>query len=78
MNPTVPARQSAKKADVAGARRSKVQESLKDLELKQKNKAATYYQMLATKYPESEYAEKAKQRIQQIGPPTATPAPKKK
>jgi tight adherence protein B len=38
--PVVANRSAAKKADVAGARRSKVQESLKDLELKQKSKAA--------------------------------------
>ena len=44
---------------------------------KQKQTAAQKYQELVTKYPDSEFAAKAKERLQQLGPPT-TPTPKKK
>ena len=44
---------------------------------KQKQVAIKAYKDLAEKYPESEFAPKAKDKLQQLGPLTATPAPKK-
>lgn len=40
----------------------------------QKKKAVNAYQELVKKYPDSQYADKAKERLKAIGP---TPAPKK-
>ena len=42
----------------------------------QRIKAAKYYRDLSEKYPDSEYAAKAKERLQGLGP-VPTPAPKK-
>jgi len=53
-------------------------EKVKEFRVRQKNMAIKAYQDLSTKYPDSEFAPKAKERLQQLGPPTATPAPKKK
>ena len=44
---------------------------------KQKQVAIKAYKDLADKYPESEFASKAKEKLQHLGPPAATPAPKK-
>ena len=43
---------------------------------KQRNTAIQKYQELVTKYPDSEFAPKAAERLQQLGPPS-TPPPKK-
>lgn len=46
---------------------------------KQKIEAIKSYTALVTKYPDSEYAPKAQERLNVLGPlPAATPAPKKK
>ena len=50
----------------------------KEFRAKQKQVAIKAYTDLADKYPESEFAPKAKAKLQQLGPPTATPAAKKK
>ena len=50
----------------------------KEFKAKQKQVAIKAYKDLVDKYPESEFAPKAKEKLQQLGPPTATPAPKKK
>jgi hypothetical protein len=43
----------------------------------QRIRAAKYYDEIVKKYPDSEFAAKAKQRLQELGP-VPTPAPKKK
>lgn len=46
---------------------------------KQKIEAIKTYTALVTKYPESEFAPKAQERLNVLGPlPAETPAPKKK
>ena len=45
---------------------------------KQKQVAIKAYKDLVDKYPESEFVPKAKEKLQRLGPPTATPAPPKK
>ena len=45
---------------------------------KQKIAAIKSYNDLITKYPDSEFAEKAKERLAALGPPPATPVPGKK
>ncbi len=44
---------------------------------KQKQVAIKAYKDLVDKYPESEFTPKAKEKLQRLGPPSATPAPKK-
>ena len=46
----------------------------------QKIKAQEAYQTIVTKFPDSEFAPKAQERLNVLGPPPppATPAPKKK
>ena len=53
-------------------------EKRKEFRVKQKQVAIKAYKDLVDKYPESEFAPKAKEKLQQLGPLTATPAPKKK
>ena len=53
-------------------------EKKKEFRVRQKQEAIKAYKALADKYPDSEFAPKAKERLQQLGPLTATPAPKKK
>ena len=50
----------------------------KEFQVKQKQVAIKAYQDLVDKYPDSEFAPKAKEKLQKLGPPTATPAAKKK
>jgi TolA-binding protein len=50
-----------------------VQDKIKREEKRQR--AATYYQDLITKYPDSEFAEEAKKRLQSLGP-VGTPGAK--
>jgi hypothetical protein len=45
---------------------------------RQRGEAIKAYTALTTKYPDSEYAAKAQERLTALGPPPATPAPKKK
>jgi outer membrane protein assembly factor BamD (BamD/ComL family) len=45
---------------------------------KQKIAAIKSYNDLITKYPDSEFAAKAKERLAALGPPPATPVPVKK
>lgn len=45
---------------------------------RQRGKAIQAYTDLTTKYPDSEFAAKAQERLTALGPPPATPAPKKK
>ena len=44
---------------------------------KQKQLTIKAYKDLVDKYPESEFTAKAKEKLQRLGPPAATPAPKK-
>ena len=53
-------------------------EKKKEFRVKQKQVAIKAYKDLVDKYPDSEFAPKAKEKLQQLGPLTATPAPKKK
>lgn len=53
-------------------------EKTREFRAKQKQTAIKAYTDLAAKYPDSEFAEQAKTRLQTLGPLTATPAPKKK
>ena len=53
-------------------------EKKKEFRVKQKQVAIKAYQDLVDKYPDSEFTPKAKARLQQLGPPAATPALKKK
>ena len=53
----------------------KAEEKIK-FRAKQKQVAIKVYKDLAEKYPESEFAPKAKERLQRLGPPAATPAKK--
>jgi outer membrane protein assembly factor BamD (BamD/ComL family) len=67
----------------AGCKDTKTQAELmaekkKDFRTKQKQVAIKAYKDLVDKYPESEFAPKAQEKLQQLGPLTATPAPKKK
>ena len=50
----------------------------KEFQVKQKQVAINAYQDLVEKYPDSEFAPKAKEKLQKLGPPTSTPAAKKK
>ena len=50
----------------------------KEFREKQKQVAIKAYKDLTEKYPDSEFVPKAKERLAQLGPLTATPAPKKK
>lgn len=52
-------------------------EKVRVFRVKQRNLAIKKYQELVQNYPDSEFAAKARQRLQELGPPTATPAPKK-
>ena len=45
---------------------------------KQKGEAIKAYTELTTKFPDSEFALKAQERLTALGPMPATPAPKKK
>lgn len=45
---------------------------------KQKIAAIKSYNDLVTKYPDSEFAAKAKERLASLGPPPTTPVPGKK
>ena len=49
-------------------------EKVKAFQQQQKIKAAMNYQKIITQYPDSPYAEKAKQRLAALGP-VATPKP---
>lgn len=51
-------------------------EKVKEFRVRQKQMAAKAYKDLAEKYPDSEFAAEAQQRLQGLGP-IATPAPKK-
>jgi hypothetical protein len=53
-------------------------EAAKNFRIRQKQMAAKAYNDLLKNYPDSEYAEQAKQRLAALGPIPATPAPKKK
>ena len=53
-------------------------EKKKEFRVKQKQVAIKAYKDLVDKYPDSEFAPKAKEKLQKLGPPTATPAAKKK
>ena len=53
-------------------------EKKKEFKAKQKQVAIKAYKDLVDKYPDSEFAPKAKEKLQQLGPLTATPAPPKK
>lgn len=53
-------------------------EKVKAFRDKQKIEAIKSYTALVTKYPDSEFAPKAQERLNVLGPlPAATPAPKK-
>ncbi len=52
-------------------------EIVKEFRARQKQMAAKAYKDLTEKYPDSEFAAEAKQRLEALGP-IATPAPKKK
>ena len=62
-----------KKKLTAAQAKAAQETKLKD---EKKGKAAKYLKELAEKYPDSEFAPKARERLQSIGP-VATPAPKK-
>lgn len=51
---------------------------VREFRAKQKQMAIKSYQDLVEKYPDSEFAPKARARLDQLGPPTATPKPTKK
>ena len=51
-------------------------EKKKEFRVKQKQVAIKVYKDLVDKYPDSEFAPKAKAKLQQLGPPAATPAKK--
>lgn len=53
-------------------------EKVKQFRVRQKQMAAKAYKDLAEKYPDSEFAAEARQRLEALGPIAATPAPKKK
>ena len=53
----------------------KAEEKIK-FRAKQKQVAIKVYKDLLDKYPDSEFAPKAKERLQRLGPPAATPAKK--
>jgi hypothetical protein len=53
-------------------------EKQKAFKERQRGEAIKAYTALVTKFPDSEYAAKAKERLAALGPPPATPAPKKK
>lgn len=53
-------------------------EKTKAFRAKQKQTAIKAYKDLTEKYPDSEFAPKAKEKLQQLGPLIATPVPKKK
>lgn len=53
-------------------------EKAKAFQIKQKIAAIKSYQDLVTKYPDSEFAPKAQERLTALGPPPATPVPGKK
>ncbi len=53
-------------------------EKAKGFRDKQKIAAIKSYNDLITKYPDSEFAAKAKERLTALGPPPATPIPVKK
>ena len=51
-------------------------EKKKEFRVKQKQVAIKAYKDLVDKYPDSEFAPKAKEKLKQLGPPAATPAKK--
>jgi outer membrane protein assembly factor BamD (BamD/ComL family) len=53
-------------------------ERQKAFQTRQKGEAIRAYTALVTKFPESEFAAKAKERLDVLGPAPATPAPQKK
>ena len=51
---------------------------VREFRAKQKQMALKAYQAIVEKYPDSEFAPKAQARLDQLGPPAATPKPPKK
>ena len=52
-------------------------EEVKAFRVRQKQMAAKAYQDIVTKYPDSEFAAQAKERLQALGPVAETPKKKK-
>jgi len=66
---------ACKKKETAAERQARAAEAFK---LKQKIEAIKTYTALVTKYPDSDFAAKAQERLTVLGPlPAATPAKKK-